>query len=78
MKYYDQKFSRGWDYGYIYPAMSKCLQSAGRCIRSETDKGAVIFLDERFAWKSYYDCFPREGLIVSKDYEKLLTQFFAL
>ncbi len=76
IRYYDTKFNKGWDYGYIYPAMSKCFQSAGRCIRSETDKGAVIYLDERFAWKNYYDCFPREGLIVSKDYEKLISQFF--
>src|SRR3989344_801400 len=76
MKYYDKKFGCGWDYGYVYPAMSKCFQSAGRCIRSETDKGAVIYLDERFAWKNYFDCFPREGLIVSKDYEKLLRDFF--
>lgn len=78
MKYYDHKFGRGWDYGYVYPAMSKCFQSAGRCIRSETDKGAVIYLDERFTWKNYFDCFPREGLIVSKDYEKLLKDFFKL
>jgi DNA excision repair protein ERCC-2 len=76
MKYYDSKFSRGWDYGYVYPAMSKCLQSAGRCIRSETDKGAVIYLDERFAWQNYYNCFPSEGLIVSKEYEKMLQEFF--
>lgn len=74
--YYEQKFGRGWDYGYIYPAMNKCLQSAGRCIRSETDKGAIIFLDERFAWPKYHDCLPREGLIVSKNYEKLLKEFF--
>jgi DNA excision repair protein ERCC-2 len=76
MKYYDQKFGRGWDYGYIYPAISKCLQSSGRCIRSAEDKGAVIYLDERFAWKNYYDCFPSEGLIVTKNYGKLLKEFF--
>lgn len=74
--YYDYKFSRGWDYGYVYPAMNKCMQSAGRCIRSETDKGAIIYLDERFAWPSYFCCFPREGLVVSKGYEKLLKEFF--
>ncbi len=77
INYYDLKFGRGRDYGYIYPAMSKCIQSAGRCIRSETDKGVVIFLDERFAWQNYYACLPREGLIVSKNYEKLLKEFFS-
>lgn len=76
IKYFDGKFGKGWDYGYTYPALNKCLQSAGRCIRSETDKGVVIFLDERFAWRNYFDCFPREGLIVSKEYEKMLSKFF--
>jgi len=78
IKYYEEKFSKGWDYGYIYPAMSKCIQSAGRCIRSETDKGAVIYLDERFAWQNYYACLPREGLRVTKEYTGLLTDFFGV
>lgn len=76
IKYYEEKFSKGWDYGYTFPAITKCIQSAGRCIRSETDKGVVIFLDERFAWPNYYNCLPREGLIVSKNYSELLKQFF--
>ena len=76
IKYYEEKFGRGWDYGYIFPAMSKCIQSAGRCIRSETDKGTVIYLDERFAWQNYYSCLPSEGLRVVKDYKKLLKEFF--
>ncbi len=76
IQYYDDKFGRGRDYGYIYPAMTKCIQSAGRCIRSETDKGVVIFLDERYTWQNYYACLPREGLLVSKNYEKLLKGFF--
>ncbi|MFH1682485.1 MAG: ATP-dependent DNA helicase [Candidatus Woesearchaeota archaeon] len=76
MKYFDDKFGRGWDYGYLYPAISKCFQSAGRCIRSETDKGAVVFLDERFAWERYFCCFPRENVIVSKDFSKFLGDFF--
>ncbi len=76
VKYYEEKFGKGWDYGYIYPAMSKCIQSAGRCIRSETDKGAVIYLDERFAWQDYYACLPREGLRVTKEYKGMLKEFF--
>lgn len=77
ISYYQQKFARGWDYGYLYPAMNKCLQSAGRCIRSETDKGAIIFLDERFVWQKYYDCFAdKVGLRVAKDYKKTVKEFF--
>lgn len=76
INYFEKKFSRGWDYGYIYPAMNKCLQSAGRCIRSEQDKGAIIYLDARFIWPRYYSCLPKEGLIVSKNYSSLLKEFF--
>ncbi len=76
INYFDEKYGKGWDYGYLYPAMSKCIQSTGRCIRSETDKGAIVYLDERFAWQNYYGCLPRQGLIVSKDYARLLREFF--
>ncbi len=78
ISYYDVKFGKGFDYGYVYPAINKCLQSAGRCIRSETDRGVVIYLDERFAQQQYFSCFPRERLIVTKEYAKFLDTFFAL
>lgn len=72
IKYYDTKFGKGWDYGYTLPAITKSLQNAGRCIRSETDKGIVVFLDERYAWDQYLKCFPKDwdvkitGLYVSR------------
>ena len=75
--YYDIKFGKGWDYAYTYPAINKCIQSAGRCIRSETDRGVIIYLDERFVWQKYYDCLPREGLIVKREPSELITEFFA-
>jgi DNA excision repair protein ERCC-2 len=74
--YYQEKFGKGWEYGYTFPAMSKCIQSAGRCIRSETDRGVVIYLDQRFAWERYYNCLPREGLMVTKEWKKRLEEFF--
>jgi DNA excision repair protein ERCC-2 len=58
--YYDCKYGRGWAYGYIYPAMSRAVQAGGRCIRNETDRGVVAFLDSRFAWENYSRCFPRD------------------
>lgn len=58
--YYDRKFGKGWDYGYTMPALTKTMQNAGRCIRSETDKGVIVFLDERYAWPRYFKCFPSD------------------
>src|SRR3989338_2457453 len=30
IRYYDARFGKGWDYGYVFPAFTKALQSAGR------------------------------------------------
>ena len=53
ISYYEKIFpDRGQKYGYLLPAMKKASQSAGRPIRTLKDKGAIIFLDYRFA--TYY------------------------
>lgn len=53
IRYYDTKFAgkgrMGRIYGYNIPAMRRASQAAGRPIRSLTDRGAIIFLDNRFA-----------------------------
>ena len=49
ISYYDKQFNRqGWNFAYLYPAMQRANQASGRPIRKETDKGAIIFMDERF------------------------------
>ncbi len=60
IKYYDKKYEKGWDYAYTYPAIIKAMQNAGRCIRSENDRGVIVFLDERYSWPKYKDCFPKD------------------
>jgi DNA excision repair protein ERCC-2 len=77
IEYYDKKFNKGWDYGYLFPAFTKTIQAAGRCIRSEKDKGVIIFLDERYSWNNYYRCFPSTWKIrVSLLYPELIKDFF--
>ena len=77
IKYYDKRFGRGWDYGYIYPAILKTMQNAGRCIRSSKDKGVIIFLDERFAWQNYLKCFPDEWKIrITRTPISIIENFF--
>ena len=75
--YYDKKFGKGWEYGYILPAMTRCIQNAGRCIRSEKDRGVLIFLDERYAWPRYSSCFPPEwNMKITQEYDEEIAQFF--
>ncbi len=77
ISYYDRKFGKGWEYGYTLPAMTRCVQNAGRCIRSETDRGVLVFLDERYAWPRYKSCFPPEWeLKTTIDYSDEIAQFF--
>jgi DNA excision repair protein ERCC-2 len=77
IEYFDNKFHKGWDFGYLFPAFNKTLQGAGRCIRSETDKGVIIFLDERYIWNNYRRCFPATWNVrVSVKPERELKKFF--
>ncbi len=76
IEYYGKKFGKGWEYGYIYPAITKALQSAGRAIRKETDKAVIIFMDERFAWQNYKKLLPDERFIITSNPEKYVEVFF--
>jgi DNA excision repair protein ERCC-2 len=67
IRYYDEKFGKGWEYGYTLPAMTKILQNAGRAIRSEHDRGCLVFLDERYATLRYLKCFPRDWNVAIAD-----------
>ena len=78
INYYEKRFGKGWDYGYILPALTKVLQNAGRCIRSETDKGVIVFLDERYAWQRYLSCFPSDmDVNITLDYNNKIIEFFS-
>lgn len=58
--YFEASGRNGFDYAYLYPGINKVLQAAGRVIRTETDKGIIILLDDRFLRKEYTSLFPRE------------------
>ncbi len=75
--YYDYRFRRGWQYGYIYPAVNRALQSAGRCIRSEKDRAIVVFMDKRFLWKNYRIVFPTDfDFKITRKPEEHIKKFF--
>jgi len=77
INYYDRKFGKGWDYAYILPAFIKAMQATGRCIRSETDKGVIVFLDERYRWRNYLKCFPPGfDIKVCERYKEKIKDFF--
>lgn len=59
-RFYDERQESGFDYAYRFPGMNKVLQAAGRVIRTTSDKGVILLLDERFLQRDYRALFPRE------------------
>lgn len=59
-QYFNAADMDGFDYAYLYPGMNKVLQSAGRVIRTESDRGVILLLDDRFREMRYWEVFPRE------------------
>lgn len=55
-----KKDKNGYDYAYVYPGMNKVLQAGGRLIRSETDHGTIVLIDDRFLQKQYQMLLPPE------------------
>jgi DNA excision repair protein ERCC-2 len=62
--------------------MNRVVQSAGRIIRSETDRGVVLLLDKRFGYENYSRHFPRDWYetspaeLITKNYRQELAQFW--
>jgi len=71
VEYFERCFpSLGHEYAYVIPAMKKASQAAGRPIRTLDDKGAMVFLDHRFASKYCQRFIPvwiRENLRVLRE-----------
>lgn len=59
-EYYNQLGLPGYNYAYLNPGMNKVMQAVGRVIRSETDKGTVLLIDERYTYSNYRELFKKE------------------
>ncbi len=41
-------FGFGFEFTYLYPGLQKVVQAAGRVIRSPSDRGVLVLMDERY------------------------------
>ena len=58
--YFEEEGKDGFAYAYQYPGMNKVLQAAGRVIRTASDQGVILLLDDRFWRGSTGELFRRE------------------
>lgn len=79
--YYDERYSDGFAFAYRIPGMHKVIQAAGRVIRSASDRGAVLLIDDRYAAEEYAGLFPAHWDHVAHlgsdgEMAQLLEEFF--
>jgi Rad3-related DNA helicase len=56
--YFDRLDGNGFAYAYQYPGFNRVLQATGRVIRTETDRGIIVLIDDRFTHARYRHLFP--------------------
>ncbi len=70
--YYEVRFGKGWEYTVKAPTTRKVLQSIGRLIRTEKDKGVAVIMDKRAV--HFKEDIP--DLRESEDLVRDITEFF--
>lgn len=56
--HYDMTRESGYDYAYTFPGMNNVLQAVGRVIRSDTDRGVAVLIDDRYTTPKYREMYP--------------------
>jgi DNA excision repair protein ERCC-2 len=56
--YFQSAKGAGFDFAYTFPGMNRVLQAVGRVIRTETDRGVALLIDQRFKQTRYRKLFP--------------------
>ena len=64
--YYDRTFGDGFLYAYMLPGMQKVAQAVGRVIRTETDRGVALLLDDRYRQTAYKRLCPEHWTVNPK------------
>lgn len=60
---YEQTYAQGYRYAYQYPGITKVLQAAGRIIRTPSDRGALLLIDQRYTQTEYLSLLPAQWSI---------------
>ncbi len=58
-EYFDSLNGQGFSFAYQLPGFNNVSQAAGRVIRTDTDKGIIVLMDQRFNQTRYRQIFPQ-------------------
>ncbi len=65
-QYFTDLFFDGEKFAYHYPGLNKVFQAGGRVIRSETDRGFLLIIDDRFLTEENIELLPKSWSNVKK------------
>ena len=71
--YFERTGKNGFDYAYRFPGFTKVQQAVGRLIRTSSDEGVALLMDERFLYRENLKLFPREWTEYEVTDEKRLS-----
>ncbi len=74
--WYDRQLGDGFLYAYMLPGMQKVAQAVGRVIRTETDRGAALLLDDRYRQSAYRRLCPPHWIIRRGETDAELNRFW--
>lgn len=78
-EFYESRYGpqKARNYAYLFPAINKILQAAGRCIRSERDRAVVLILESRLAEKRFAEHLPPDfRCLQAKNISSEVRRFF--
>jgi DNA excision repair protein ERCC-2 len=59
MRRIEAQLGNGYDSTYLFPGLQKVVQAAGRVIRTQSDEGIVVLIDDRFLRAEVRALLPR-------------------
>ncbi len=80
--FFQKRDGTGYEFAYLYPGINKVLQAAGRTIRTETDRGIILLIGERFLTTRYQKMLPgwwnenKKIILSTTDINKELLHFW--
>lgn len=79
--YFNQINDEGLAYAYLYPGMNRIMQAVGRLLRSESDQGMALLIDDRYLSSHYQSLFKfnwshYDVIIEEKEMDELINSFW--
>ncbi len=58
-KHFESQGYDGFDFAYRYPGFNRVMQAVGRLIRTHSDHGLAVIIDQRFRQQTYSQLLPK-------------------